>query len=65
MGMKLNAYLKNKNQAIFALSLGVDPSLVTHWKKGRRKITAEMALRIEHATGKEVNRADLRPDLFA
>jgi len=35
---------------------------VNHWELGRRKITAEMAVRIEKALG--IDRAKIRPDLF-
>lgn len=50
------------NQLKFADLLGISPGHLTNIIKGKRRITAEMAIRIEVATG--VSRADLRPDLF-
>jgi DNA-binding transcriptional regulator YdaS (Cro superfamily) len=63
--MKLEKYLHGRCQAHLALDLGVDPSLVTHWLKGRKRITAERAVQIERATGGLVTREELRPDIFA
>lgn len=52
------------SQAELARRVGCDKSLVTHWKKGRRKITAETAIMIEELTESTVLREILRPDLF-
>lgn len=48
-----------------AALFGVSQSMVSHWLKGRERITAERAIQIEQATAGAVTRADLRPDLFA
>lgn len=52
------------SQAELARRLGRNRSLITSWIKGRRRITAEMAVAIEKLTEATVLREDLRPDLF-
>lgn len=49
-------------QSRLAAALGVEPMTISHWK--RRGIPADRCLEIERATGGEVTRADLRPELF-
>ena len=63
--MKLAAYLKKHqlSQQAFAKSVGVTQAMVWHWLNGKH-ITAERALEIEQATNGEVDRMDLRPELF-
>jgi len=50
------------NQSAFARALGVEPQLITNWKK--RGVPAEQAIRIETVTDGAVKVRDLRPDLF-
>lgn len=38
-------------QAAFAEAVGVSPLRVSHWLKGDRPVTAELALRLGHALG--------------
>lgn len=47
-----------------AASLGVTRQAVSHWFRGRRALTAEQCAAIERATGGQVTRAELRPDIF-
>lgn len=51
-------------QTELARKLGLDKSIVTHWVKRRRNITAETAIEIENITNQTVLREHLRPDLF-
>jgi DNA-binding transcriptional regulator YdaS (Cro superfamily) len=62
--MTLNEYLQTHSQTELARALGVSQGLVGHWVHGRKRITAERAVQIERATGGQVTRAELRPDLF-
>lgn len=67
--MDIQTYRANKKftQAEFAALL-VDPpatqGAVSHWETNRNSITAERAAQIEKATGGEITRVDLRPDIF-
>lgn len=67
--MDIQTYREKKGltQAEFAAML-IDPpasqGAVSHWETNRKAITAERAKQIEEATGREVTRHDLRPDLF-
>ena len=49
------------NQKRLADTLGVSTQAITKW---RRRIPAERVLDIERATGGEVTRQQLRPDLY-
>lgn len=62
--MKLDQYLKTTSQDAFAQALGVSQGLVSHWVTGRARIPAERVLTIEAATGGQVTRHELRPDLY-
>lgn len=63
--MKLSAYLKKHriSQQSFAKSVGVTQGMVWHWLNGY-PVTAERALKIEEVTNGEVDRSDLRSDLW-
>lgn len=65
--MVLANYLKKHQitQKAFGDRLGVTPGLISQYISGTTKITAERAAAIERATGGEVKRHDLRPDLYA
>lgn len=56
--------LPGNTQQSLATSLGVTQSLVHQWVSGKTRITGERARDIEAATGGQVRRHDLRPDLF-
>lgn len=61
---------KGLSQAAFAALLTeagspATQSLVSQWEKGAVKVPPERWAVIEQATENEVNRADMRPDLFA
>ena len=56
--------IPGNTQQSLATALGVTQSLVHQWVAGKTRITAERALDIEAATGGQVRRHDLRPDLF-
>lgn len=64
--MDIFQYLEARGiqQAEFARQLGVSPGLVWQWLNDETKITAERAVQIEEATGGDVKREDVRPDLF-
>jgi len=51
-------------QAKLAEAIGTTQSFVSQWVTGRRPIPATWCRAIERATGGEVTRADLRPDVF-
>jgi DNA-binding transcriptional regulator YdaS (Cro superfamily) len=44
--------------------LGVSPQQVNQWVLGKRPVPANRCLDIERATGGQVTRHDLRPDVF-
>lgn len=50
------------SQAALAKALGVTPMAVTQWKK--RGVPPERCRDIEQATGGQVTREELRPDIF-
>lgn len=52
------------SQAQFARQIGVTQGFVNHCEAGRKRPSAETAVRIEHATHGSLTRAALRPDLF-
>jgi DNA-binding transcriptional regulator YdaS (Cro superfamily) len=49
------------SQLALAVRLGVTPQAVVKWK---RRVPSERVLDIEAATGGQVTRHDLRPDLY-
>lgn len=50
------------SQAKLAKKLGVHPMAITHWKK--RGVPPKRCKEIEAATGGQISRAELRPDIF-
>jgi DNA-binding transcriptional regulator YdaS (Cro superfamily) len=50
-------------QAELARRVGVVPMAVTQWKRHRR-IPADKVLLVEKATGGQVTRHEMRPDLY-
>jgi DNA-binding transcriptional regulator YdaS (Cro superfamily) len=62
--MDLSTYLESISGIELARALGVHPSLVSQWKTGRRRVSADTAVRIERATHGAVTRFDLRPEIF-
>lgn len=64
--MNIPEYLEANGlqQAEFARQLGVSPGLVWQWLNGETKVTAERAVQIEAATGGQVTREEIRPDLY-
>lgn len=62
--MTLTDFLKKTTQQALASQLGVTQGLVSQWVRGETQITAERALEIEAATGGQVTRQELRPDIF-
>lgn len=53
------------SQAELARQIGVSQGFVNHCEAGRKRPSAETAVRIERATHGKLTRAALRPDLFA
>lgn len=49
--------------AKLASAIGVAPNVVGNWKL-RKSVPADRCLAVEKATGGEVTRHDLRPDVF-
>lgn len=47
-----------------AIGESASQGLVSQWENGEQPITAERAVQIERATGGEVARSNLRPDLW-
>lgn len=47
-----------------ARRLGCSKQLVSFWRTGRQRITAERAIEIERVTDMVISRHDLRPDIF-
>lgn len=52
------------SQKALATALNVKPALVSQWVTGHRPVAAHHCLPIEQATGGQVTRHDLRPDVF-
>lgn len=63
--MDLKTYLASTDTLSrdFAVQLGVHASMVSQWLTGRRKVSANYCLAIEHATAGAVTCEELRPDL--
>lgn len=55
--------LPRGGKKLFAIQLGVTASYLSRLISGDRSITAERAIQIEDATGGNVSRAELRPDI--
>lgn len=64
--MTLEQFLKDSDQtaAAFAMKIGAPPSTVTRWLRGERRVSPEMAIKIEAATNGKIRRHLLRPDLW-
>lgn len=62
--MDLHTYVETHGQAPLARALDVTPGMVWQWKEGMRKVPADRVLAIETATGGQVTRYELRPDVF-
>lgn len=58
------AVAKLDGQASLASAIGVHKVVVNQWVRGMRPIPARWCIPIETATGGEVTRHDLRPDVF-
>lgn len=52
------------SQSGLAKAIGAPPALVWQWVHGQRPIAAKWCIPIETATGGQVTRHDLRPDIF-
>jgi DNA-binding transcriptional regulator YdaS (Cro superfamily) len=55
---------RRMTQTAVATLLGVSKVQVCRWESGSRAITAEQAGAIERATGGQITREELRPDIF-
>lgn len=69
--MNLDAWIKNhprekrvEVRESLAKKLGVSESYVRSMVNGNRTIPAEFAIPIENATGGQVTRHEIRPDLY-
>ena len=64
--MDIKQYLSKHglSQEQFAKQLGVTQGLIWQWLDGRTRVTAERAVEIEGKTAGEIQRHDLRPDLY-
>ena len=63
----LNAWPRGERRRVrqdIAQRLKVTESAVRHWANGVRRVPAERVLAVEHATGGQVTRYDLRPDIY-
>lgn len=52
------------SQSKLANLLGITPQAVQFWCSNRRKVPVIRAIAIERLFPDEINRADLRPDIF-
>lgn len=62
--MDLKAYIRERGRADLAKALKTSPAYVSQLAYGQRRVTGEMAVKIERATDSDVTRVELRPDLF-
>lgn len=64
--MQLKDYLGSKRgeQRRLANALNISPTWMNLLVSGKRDCSPELALAIEQATGGQVTRKELRPDLF-
>lgn len=58
------AVREHGSQAKLAAALGCSQQLVSQMLTGRVRVTAEMAVKLDAATGGKVSRHHLRPDIF-
>lgn len=61
---KLRAYLEGRNKGEFAEAIETSPSYLSQLLSKHRFPSLEMMRRIERATGGEVTRYDMRPDIY-
>lgn len=52
------------SQAELARKIGKKQAHIWNWLHRDRRVPADMAMKIEHATDGQVTRHDLRPDLY-
>lgn len=52
------------SQKELAEKIGISPQAIVNWIKSGRPVPAERVLQIESATGGQVTRHELRPDLY-
>ena len=62
--MDLHTYIQSTNLRHFAESIGVSKSYASRIVNGNRRVPAERVIEIESATGGQVTRHELRPDLY-
>ena len=64
--MQLSAYLQKQDISAtrFAKGIGISKSMVTLLLQGKRRPSPGLAKTIERATGGEVARHELRPDVW-
>lgn len=62
---KFETYLGGQSFGNLAAAIGCDRTYLWRIAKGERQVSAELAVKIETATGGKITRHDLRPDLFA
>lgn len=62
----LQKYLKEHdlNQTRFAEQIGANQGLVSMWLNKKVRMTPEWVLKVERATGGELSRYELRPDIY-
>ena len=58
------AWIDRIGQKALAEAIGVDPTLVNHWRWGRRKPNIEQTKAIVAYAGGQLTRADVRPDVY-
>lgn len=59
-----SAVKKAGSQKALADAMGITQQGVSYLLNDAENISAELAIAVERATGGEISRADLRPDLF-
>ena len=47
-----------------AREAGVSRQAIYYWQQGKRQMSVEAAIAVEHATNRAVLREELRPDIF-
>jgi len=53
------------SQAKLAARVGLTQQQISRLMNGKQRVTAEVAIAIERATGGEIRREALRPDIFS
>jgi len=61
---KIKETIDRIGSAELARRLRCSKQLVSHWRVGRLRIPAERAVEIEQITNGEIQRGELRPDLW-